>query len=283
MANFTFRGFKHNMKIQPVNINNNYSFQARKKEIKKADDIVRNVNLQFPALSTSYAKRYWHITNDKFKTSYKQKLLGFYEKINNCRKKIQRNEKEDKLSIKVFENVKKYKIANCGEKCHLTMGALSANGYNEFTRRICIGIDWQAIDKRTGEVVFSQIDDLDHTVIATSMTNKEAKHDNDVIIIDPWLNKAMGLSEAKPLYESMANKKRLAKKEEEFISDFIQHNKKDYGILGKKLPPYFNINDYEITHEFTFFHALKSYRLKDEDFKELGKVVAEKYPELVLK
>ena len=120
MANFTFRGFKHNMKIQPVNINNNYSFQARKKEIKKADDIVRNVNLQFPALSTSYAKRYWHITNDKFKTSYKQKLLGFYEKINNCREKIQRNEKEDKLSIKVFENVKKYKIANCGEKCHLT-------------------------------------------------------------------------------------------------------------------------------------------------------------------
>ena len=53
------------MKIQPVNINNNYSFQARKKEIKKADDIVRKVNNEFPAFSTTFATRNWNILERK--------------------------------------------------------------------------------------------------------------------------------------------------------------------------------------------------------------------------
>ena len=123
------------MQIQSVNINNNYSFKARRKEIRKADDIVRKVNCEFPAFSTTYADRFWLILNNKYKPSAKKKALTFNNKINTIRNNYLSVKEENRDLTKPFKDIKQYKAGNCAEKCLLTMGALSANGYQTFTKR----------------------------------------------------------------------------------------------------------------------------------------------------
>lgn len=269
------------MKIQPII--NSYSFKARRKEIRKADDIVRKVNQEFPAFSPTYVKRNWFLLKN-IKDGYSdRRVVKHSNTIEEIRAEARKNKNQDKFLLSLFENIKNKKVGNCAEKCHITMGALSANGYTDCVNRISVGIEWKITDNRTGEKVYSEIFDLDHKVILTTMTNENPKNLNDLIIIDPWLNKAMSISEAEREYSSQVKKKKITETKNEAIANFVEKNKKDFGILGKKLPVDFNLNNYKYKYGIAFYQRPQIYGIKNEDFEEFGKIVAPKYPELVLK
>lgn len=268
------------MKIQSVNINNNYTFQAKRKEIRKADDIVRHVNKNFPAFSPTYANEFWYKLKDIKEGYIDIRTLNSEEKLEKYRAEIKENKKYDSL----LETIKEQKVANCGEKSYLTIATLLANGYDKYTKRFDVGIKWAATDKRTGERVFENIEDFDHSIILTTMTNEDAKRLNDLIVVDGWLNKAMSLSEAHGVYSSMLKEDFISETYEKTLKKFIKENTKDYGLLGKKLPPDFDINNYKFKHNIVFFkHPAQRYTIKGDDVDNLIKKVKEEYPELILK
>ena len=266
------------MKIQSINTNN-YSFQARRKEIRRADDIVRNVNKNFPAFSTTYAEEFWFYLK-KFKKGYTDKrIYNKHKELGEIRKNLNTKDMEETL----FKKVKEKKVGNCGEKSYLTLGALSANGIKNFTRRYDVGIKWSATDLRTGERVFEDIQDFDHNIVVSTMTNEKPKRNNDLIVIDGWLNKAMSYSEAQAKYKAMIKEDFLSETQQTAIIKFIDASKKDYGLLGKKLPYDFDINNYEFEHNIVFYIPPKTrYHIISDEFDKLGEIVTEKYPELVL-
>ena len=90
------------------------------------------------------------------------------------------------------------------------------------------------------------------------MTNEEPKKFNDLIVLDGWLNKAMSISEAHAEYGSMLKEKDISKMKEKAIIRFVDQNKKDYGLLGKKLPPDFDINNYEFKHNIVCYKISKN-------------------------
>ena len=266
------------MKIQTINTNNKYSFQARRKEIRKADDIVRKVNQEFPAFSPTYAYEFWPHLKTIPEGYGDIRTINSEEKVRKYRKEIDQNKNYDTL----LETIKEQKVANCGEKSYLTVAALLANGYDKFTKRFNVGIKWAVTDKRTGEKVFEHIEDFDHSIIVTTMTNEEPARLNDLIVIDGWLNKAMSFSEAHATYEAMLKEDFLTETYEKSVLKFIKKNTKDYGLLGKKLPPDFDINNYKFKHNIVFYKPQDTrYPIKGNDFDKLTNKVKEKYPNLV--
>lgn len=257
------------MKIQPVNINYNYTFKAKHKELRKADDIVRNVNLQFPAFSTSYAQKNWNVLTQKnvflpLKTK---------TKIRNERDKFYIESQKDKYALSVFDTLKESKVGNCSEKNWLTLGALAANGYYD-SFRISAAMKWSVIDKRDGKKVFAKDEDIDHDLILTTMNNT-GDNTKDAIIVDGWLNKAMSFSEAKTTYFSMIKEKEMEEMKDRVIREFITKKKDDE----------IDLNNYEFIPQISFFIP-KDYlfNIKDQkDMIEFGEIIAKKYPELILK
>ena len=255
------------MKIQPINTN--YSFKSKRKEIRKADDIVRNVNLQFPAFSTSYAQRNWNVLSKKdtfLPLRIKIKILNERDKFNiECKK--------DKYALTVFDTLKESKVGNCSEKNWLTLGALAANGYYD-SFRISAQMKWNVIDKRNGKKVFAKDEDIDHDLILTTMNNT-GNNTKDAVIVDGWLNKAMSFSEAKTTYFSMIKEKEMEEMKDRVTREFITLNK------DKEI----DLNNYEFIPQISFTIP-KNYlfNIKNkEDMIEFGEIIAQKYPELILK
>ena len=268
------------MKIQTINTNNNYTFQAKRKELRKADDIVRKVNQEFPAFSPTYAYEFWPHLKTIPEGYGDIRTINSEEKIRKYREEIKQNKKYDSL----FETIKEQKVANCGEKSYLTVAALLANGYDNYTSRFDVGIKWAATDKRTGERVFENIEDFDHSIILTTMKDEPMERLNDLIVVDGWLNKAMSFSEAHGVYGSMLKEDFITETYEKSLKKFIKENTKNYGLLGKKLPPDFDINNYKFKHNIVFYkHPAPRYPIKGDDFDKLIEKVKTEYPELILK
>ena len=257
------------MKIQSVNSNNNYNFKARRKDIREADKIVRNVNLQFPAFSPTYVKYFWHPINDKKIKLLENQLL----KIKSLRERIDKEKEEDKFVIGIFDEIKKNKTANCEEKCWLTLGTLAANGYNIGVKS-AIGLNWEAYDRRNNKSILNGKMDLDHSAILTTMSNKKAKKAQDLIVLDPWLNKAMSYSEASAEYLKLLNNKKMLEIYKKIIDELNEKNP------NSKI----DLSNYNIRFNVIFIDGSSKYNIKSKgDMKEFGKKVTEKYPELILK
>ena len=255
------------MKIQPVNIN--YSFKAKRKEVRKADDLVRKVNNEFPAFSTSYVKSFWHPINEKKFTLLEKPLL----KTKSLKERTNKEIYEDKFLLGIFDEIKNNKTANCGAKSWLTLGALAANGY-DIAVKSAIGVKWEAYDRRNNETILKGKTDLDHSAILTTMSNKKGKKLQDLIVIDAWLNKAMSYSEAKAEYFKLLDIKKIVDIHKQII-DKLKAEKPNEEI---------DLSNYNIRFNIIFGESSSKYLLpKSEDMREFGKKVAEKYPELILK
>ena len=257
------------MKIQPVNINNSYTFQAKKKDIRKADDIVRRVNQEFPAFSPTRVKYFWHPINEKKLQLLEKPLLN----IMRIRERIGREINEDKFLLGIFDEIETNKTANCGEKSWLTLGALAANGYDKSVKS-AIGLKWEAYDMRNNETLIKGKIDLDHSAILTTMSKKKVKKPQDLIVLDPWFNKAMSYSEASAEYFKLLNDNRMLKIHKEIINKLKEKNPN--GEI--------DLSNYNIRFNIVFIDSSCKYKLQSkDDMEKFGKVIAEKYPELILK
>jgi hypothetical protein len=163
---------------------NNINFTSRKPIIRKADQIVRMMNNEFPSISPSKALGFDCIMeNEKFadflrKTQYKLEtlirdpLLRKYDK------------KKDTVSYYKFlqDSVRKHKIANCGELTKLTNLLLQINGIDAKPVKLSL-YDKQGIPIHKN---------IDHVLLSFSrkketFLNYDLTNSKDIIIIDPWL------------------------------------------------------------------------------------------------
>lgn len=268
------------MKIN--SIANNVSFSAKNERVRRADDLVRNVNKNFPRFSPSYANRNWFIMNDisgKYNEAQKTFRNVLRAKFNAFRHKYDDDREENKYLCDLFKYMKEDKIGNCFEGVWLTLGALFANGY-PYSNQFSSAVRMFAVDKRSGEVVFEDIEPYDHTFILSSMT-KENANIEDCIVLDPWLNKAMSTDEAKVEYLSLIKDWDMYFRMIRFKEKLIKYFEKDYGLLGKKLPLDFDIENYEFIPEIVFGRHDYEYKIdKFTQVEEFGAFVLKEYPEL---
>ena len=269
------------MKINQVY---NISFKSKNERVRKADDLVRNVNKNFPRFSTSYANRTWFIMDDisgKYDSAQSIFRNVLIAKFNTFRDKYSEGAENDKYVKNLFKCMKEDKIGNCFEGVWLTLGSLFASGYpysNQFSTAVRI----TATDKRSGEVVFSHIEEYDHTMILSSMTKDNANIE-DCVVLDPWLNKAMSFDEAKVEYLSLIKDWDMYFRMIRFKKELIKHFQTDYGIIGKKLPPDFDIRNYEFKPEIVFgrhdyWHKIETF----DEVKEFANFITQEYPELCM-
>ena len=146
-------------KIQPT-------FSAKKKEIKKADDIQRKSKEIFPMFSPAYLNEFYVLNGkgmDPKQVRTRQIAQRIVFKINagrdyddyDNRYSFIVNRKETPF-IRTLERIKKEKIGNCHEASITAMAALAANGYTD-AKRASLKLRGEFVDKKTNKVVYSKI------------------------------------------------------------------------------------------------------------------------------
>ena len=222
------------------NINSRYNyknttFTSRSKMLKDADDICRRVVTEFPATySCSKLLKFDTLT----KYSEGGRLQGYCDSlIKLSRKNYSAPSEVDYQLWREFANIKKYKVANCGELADATQIALKLNGYEDAKL-----LDLYAYNKDT-----KTMRNLDHSVVGLNFKlPDDYKYNiyniaynispdfriypqNNSIIVDSWLGKAeyakaitseyntnKGLIRGKSKYSYMAPDEKLLKEGEEF-------------------------------------------------------------------
>jgi len=209
------------------------TFNAKNPNIRKADKIVRNVNVNFPMFSPTYAESNWIVYNSDDDTFEKNKnvLYKYQEKVKKIRNEYDEVQDYDKYFLKLFELIKKEKVGNCFEAVWLTLGALCANGFCGSTRCDVV-VRINVIDRRNGKSVYHKDSGFDHTLILTTM-EKQTKKEQDLIVVDPWLNRVMSYSEAKEYYLSLIKEWDMLLRVHDCQKDFMEKNMVKSGIFAK--------------------------------------------------
>lgn len=170
--------------------------------------------------------------------------------------------------------IKEQKTGNCTEAADIALLGLFANGYYKSQ---CVGLECEVgyINKNTGKTVWSFCEPIDHTCVLTNMNNPKRKYVDDLIIIDPWLNCSGSVSQLREKYKKIfLNDKKMEKinynLRQRFASEFSGENLKNKPDLS----------NCAFSTKIVFYTANK---YETQEAKEIGKRMAEKYPELVVK
>lgn len=256
------------------------NFCAKKKEIKKADDIQRKAKENFPMFSPAYLNEFYILNGkgmDPKQVRTRQIAQRIVYKINagrdyddyDARYSIIAHRKETPF-IRTLNRIKKDKIGNCHEASIIAMTALAANGYTD-AKRASLKLKGEFVNKKTNEVVFSKIYDVDHTFAMTAM-NKENPRNNDYIIVDPWLGFADSISIAKQKFAQIVNPDKHKSDLNDAFSLFrVDHFQETGEFLDK--------SDYDIKFKI-IFEEEKEYT--KEDIKALGSYARMMFPHLCL-
>ncbi len=159
------------------------TFCARNLEIRRADKIMRNLMLEYPAFSTSRVK-YYNIFK-KHKKQTLNKTLPIYWRLSDMRGQLLKYHGVDFVN-KTLEMVKREKSANCAEFATMASAAFLANGYKD-VRLGSLRINYL----KSGSMPSKTSEKADHRVLIVN-AGKGAKLDNPstfskkAIIVDPW-------------------------------------------------------------------------------------------------
>lgn len=172
-----------NMKININNVNNT-TFSSRNLEIRKADDIMRNMLNKYPSQSTTKLCTYSVIKNPQLNLDslFSAKTFSKMLQIRVMRSNVP----ESGLLNRVIEDVKKYKIANCGELALLAKGAFLANGYKDL-QLVNLGVKSNSFYDGTFE---ERYETLDHSLLLVNAGDSDIRTPKNMnkqaIIVDPW-------------------------------------------------------------------------------------------------
>jgi len=268
--------FKYAMKILNSK-QKNVNFTSRNIYIRKADDIVRKVNCEFPMFSPTKALLSWKIMgNDNSGKNYTYKI--FNQKFSKLFNKIRKSgelSNDNPCFLKTFENAQNYKIGNCREQSHITLGSLFANGYYKSMSIIpCINID--VVEKNTNKKVFEYCYPCDHIAILSKMGKEGKIPTTSCVILDGWLNKAMSYSEALNEYKQLFYARELP-----FAINFAKENLKNkQGSIRYFLNALFK--KYTFKTHFTIGNDLSKDLFSLAQAKEIGETIAKKYPNVLV-
>jgi len=198
------------MKINSLSIRNYVNFNAKHKDTRKADDLMRNANLAFPMFNPSYAYYFYNTINgeskekqiarEKFEQGICQRFLAevrrpseYADRGKTCL---------DVPYAYLLDLLEKKKLGNCRETAIVTLCSLFANGYYN-SQDVNLNLNYSFIDKNTGEILTSGTEEIDHCVVMTDFNNPKRKDIEDYIIIDPWLEYTGSMNEANGKYKML--------------------------------------------------------------------------------
>jgi len=237
------------MKVGSITQYNNFSFRARKKEIKKADSIERAAKANFPMISPTYIDDFYRcakpcsinykkandistrVQNDILKRRYSYALL-----------KSKQNAPEDIIYALSLHDMKKEKTGNCMENAMAALTVLFANGYYN-SERVELFYKASFINKKTGEIEYEDRTPLNHSFVLTDMKKEGEEKGKKNVVIDPWLGFADSLEGARGRFKQFYNGD-LSTCKEMFTKLF----KIDKLQKGEQFSP----DDYDIRLDFEF-------------------------------
>lgn len=155
-------------------------FKSKNVEIRKADRVLRNMQNVYPSVSTTRYFDYSVVKYGGFDILGKFKNIA--QKLNRIRLKRMYVGAEDYLNSTI-NDVKNYKLANCGELAIMAKGAFLANGYKDLNiANLFVKHDF------CGEEL---IEDMDHCFLILNAGEKAdfnnlSTFDKRSIIVDPW-------------------------------------------------------------------------------------------------
>ncbi len=155
---------------------NNINFRARNPEIRFADDIARRINTAYPTISPSNIKD--RIGNQG---EFRNLNRRMQKKIRCLRSNVREKGAEERgmaAIMLLIKEIKKQKVANCGEMADLSMIAAKLNGIKDCVKA--------SLENQDG-------DNLDHAVLYVQNGKKP-------YIIDAWLGFADYIDGAKERY-----------------------------------------------------------------------------------
>ncbi len=252
------------MKISSGTQYNAAAFQAKHRDIRKADDIVRNTNNYFKAFHPSWAALYYK-TLDENNPKYEVQRDKFLDKLafkflTKVRYPGENAERTDKIPHSTsIELVEKHRLANCRECSNMILASMYANGYYD-SKKAYLGYDYTLLDKADGRIITKGSNEIDHSCVISSMNNEKRKNNpNAFIVLDGWLGYATTASD-------MAQK---------YIGLFSSQLNSDIQKIAKKK----NINlDNCIVRINPFYTTTKN----KTDAQAIGQYYRAKYPGLLV-
>ena len=268
------------MKISPQTNFYSVNFSARKKDIRKADDIQRKVRLEFPMASPSYFDTFYKTiksTNNRKVNKTANRISDRIDsKLRYLRERAERVEFFDKVIgintpyATTLNFLKLYKIGNCEEAASSVLSALYANGYTN-SHKANLGLNINIKNKKTKQIEYNDTMDIDHTFVITSLEKQEAKP-NDYIVIDSWLGFADSISGARAKYKAVYGDKK--------IKSLSQYCKSMFRVYcAEKYNKIIDLNDYDVETKLVI---IPNDRYTDNDYKKLAEYGKEKYPNLLI-
>ncbi|MBQ8887464.1 MAG: hypothetical protein IJY61_07180 [Candidatus Gastranaerophilales bacterium] len=264
-----------------ISLQTNYTrpiFSAKKKEIRKADDIQRKATANFPMFSPSYLQEFYCLNGKGQNTPKQVRTIQIAQrivyKINAGRIVDDESSKKSYFVeppfIRPLERIKKTKIGNCHEASIVTMATLAANGIND-AKRVSLEQKTEYVHKKTNKVIFAKNYDLDHTIVISAM-GKENPKEKDMIVLDSWMGFADSISGAKDKYARFIDENKNKSDFNDSFSLFrIDHFEETGEFLDK--------NDFYIRNRIVFKDEEK---LSENEIKELGRCSRMMYPHLCL-
>lgn len=207
------------MEISLINTIGKVNFSARNKYIRKADDILRTSKSVFPMISPTYMDEFYYSTKENNDSEKTETAIGLKE-LQHFRLRLARVKAQDKKihilreTGKIIpytaelEGIKTSKKGNCQEKAIAVLSTLAANNFVD-SQRVLLYLQTQYVNKKTGEIEYQAEDNLDHSLVITTMNRgkiEDAK-EKDIIVIDPWLDFADSLSGARARFKQVFDKK----------------------------------------------------------------------------
>ena len=266
------------MRILSVTCTNSPNFTAKKKEIRRADDIQRAARKEFPMLSSTYVAEKYGVydKNSKYNSLCQRGMRTLSRKIratrddlynlhNNTAYRIPWMVRNSDVLTSTLDVFKKHKVGNCSESGQLALAALYANGYYN-SKIVDLHYVAQAVNE-DGDVLCSVHPrrGLDHVFVVTDMNEDEERD----IVVDPWFGFADSFSGAcdkfKDTYLDEIDKlKEKCEKKIKRLQKLKLKDKEDYQIRGN-----FFVKPYPVSK--TYSSSVIS-----------GIKIREKYPELVI-
>lgn len=258
------------MQISSNHTRHNPSFQKRA-STRKADDIVRQVRNNYPAVSLSNILENW---KRPYKPANKEEDEKWKRSLRRLDYVLDYIREDGRLSPKnpIFEEqvtkIKRFKAANCAEYAYLSLATLYANGYNKSNCAYpAIQVDF--LD-RNDKTVFTYKRASDHVAVHSFFDEYK-----EYVVLDAWLGKAMSAREAIEQYKIMY----YEKDKEAAIKEATKAFRKSLPLL-KRIN--FKLDDYTIKTKIEICADENRY-FSPEEAKYWGEVIVRQFPEMVIK
>lgn len=249
------------------------AFCAKNKDTRNADDVMRASSNAFPMFKPTYASIFYKSLKD---CDVREKFYYGIAKKNHENVRKERDDAIEDINFaeKITKLIKEQKTGNCAEAADIALMGLLANGYYK-SQSVGLECEVGYIDKNTGETVWSYCEPIDHACVLTDMNNPKRKYVEDLIVVDPWLNRSGSVSEMREKYKKI------------FLTDKkmqqIKYNLRQrfgFEFSGDNLKNKPDLTNCAFSTKIVFYTSNK---YETQEAKEIGKRMAEKYPELVIK